>query len=143
MWNKAKEYALYIVVSDYLNILRSLEVRLSILRYGFEQVYEENVILRRRLWEASRENSRLNNVMFSFDFWMFIIRVFRCLFNQRHYYCFGTICICHCNLFVRCTFFIKWKILDYNKIWEEALLYWVRSLEIKCFGGVFFLVCTW
>ena len=68
MWNKAKEYALYIVVSDYLNILRSLEVRLSILRYGFEQVYEENVILRRRLWEASRENSRLNNVMFSFDF---------------------------------------------------------------------------
>jgi hypothetical protein len=34
------------------------------------------------------------------------------------------------------------KILDYNKILVEVLLYWVRPREIKSFGGVFFLVCT-
>ncbi len=56
------------IVPDYLNISRSLETRLRILRHGFELVYEQNVILRRRLRAAARENRRLSNIMFKFDF---------------------------------------------------------------------------
>ena len=61
-------------------------------------------------------------------------------FWNRHV--FGTFHVCHCKPFILYKILIV-KFWDYNKILVEVLLYWVRSLEIKSFGGVFFLVCTW
>ena len=47
--------------------------------------------------------------------------------------------ICFRNLLFSSLF----DVYAHNIIFVEVLLYWVRSLEIKWFGGVFFLVCTW
>ena len=41
-------------------------MRIDVLRYGFERVYEENISLRKRLWEAERENRILSHIMFNF-----------------------------------------------------------------------------
>jgi hypothetical protein len=43
-------------------------MKIDVLRFGFERVYEENMVLRKKLRASERENRRLSNIMFSFEF---------------------------------------------------------------------------
>ena len=61
-------YILLILFSGNRDVLKSLEVRNSILRVGFGILYDENVVLRRKLRLAEFENARLYNRMLNFEF---------------------------------------------------------------------------
>ena len=47
---------------------KPLEMKIDVLRSGFERVYEENMVLRHKLRASERENRRLSNIMFNFEF---------------------------------------------------------------------------
>ena len=55
-------------ISGYKELCKSLEVRLGIVRIGFEEVYKENILLRKRALAAEKENRRIVKKMFNFDF---------------------------------------------------------------------------
>jgi hypothetical protein len=48
-----------------------MRIRVQVLRRAFQILWRENGSLRRNLMEARRENRRLSNLMFNFEFWCF------------------------------------------------------------------------